>query len=154
MLENYTAAGMKAKENLFFNEIFNSEWNLKITWNMIPENFSLGFPVTKEIPNPKNTRQTKNLPKAALSSQKQIFALHQKERSLKRWWSKRRKTVPTTAKYGVLHFSVMKKQLMDKTVITPSSQLPYNTQNSFITVYYTDLQKTTLLRLCNITEWQ
>lgn len=63
MLENYTATGMKAKESLFFNDILNSEWNLKMSWNTTPENFSLGFPVTKEIPNPKNTRQTKKPPK-------------------------------------------------------------------------------------------
>lgn len=79
MPENYTSKGMKAKESLFFNEILNTV--NEISWNRISENFSLGFPITKEIPKPKNTRQ-KN-PNTSLSSPKQIFALHQKEHSQK-----------------------------------------------------------------------
>lgn len=113
---------------MVFNEILNSMNEIKkISWNRIPDNFSLGFSVTEETVTKKHKTKTptKHCP---------IFTKTNTKRStLSTDEVRKEKPVQTTAKCGV-HFSVMKKQLMDETVRMPSS--PYNTQNSFISLLH------------------
>lgn len=121
---------------MFFNEIFNSA--NEISLGTESQEVSVWAFQSQNKSSSQKHKTNKPPPKTLPYLHQSKYLLYTKRSTLSKSNEVRRERLyqPNTAKYGVLHFSVTKKQLMDEAVM-PSSQQLYDIQNSFISLLLT-----------------